>query len=46
MKHKRPVQQLNPLEIKCEVPVLQASEGDSSQNPDPVTTEVEQPVAR
>ena len=46
VKLKRPVQRLYPLEIQCEVPVRQASEDCSSQNPDPVTTEVELPVAR
>ena len=37
MKLKRPVQRLDPLEIQCAVPVRQASEDCSSQNPDPVT---------
>ena len=46
VKLKLPVQRLYPLEIQCDVPVRQASEDCSSQNPDPVTTEVEQPVAR
>ena len=46
MKLKRPVQRLYPLEIQCEVPVRQASEDCSSQNPDKVITEAEQPVAR
>ena len=46
MKLKRPVMRLYPLEIQCEVPVRQASEDHSSQNPEPVITEVELPVAR
>ena len=46
-KLRRPVQRLYPLEIQCEVPVQQATEVISSQNPDPVSTEVrtEQPVS-
>ena len=46
VKLKRPVQRLYPLEIQCEVPVRQVSDDCSSQNPDPVTTEVEKPVVR
>ena len=45
-KLRRPVQRLYPLEIQCEVPVQQ-TEVISSQNPDPVSSEVrtEQPVS-
>ena len=39
-KLRRPVQRLYPLEIQCEVPVQQTAEVSSSQNPDPVSTEV------
>ena len=46
-KLRRPVQRLYPLEIQCEVPVQQTAEVRSSQNPDPVSTEVrtKQPVS-
>ena len=46
-KLRRPVQRLYPLEIQCEVPVQQTAEVSSSQNPDPVSTEVrtKQPVS-
>ena len=46
VKLKHPVQRLYPLEIQCEIPLRQASEDCSSQNPDQVTTETEQPVVR
>ena len=39
-KLRRPVQRLYPLEIQCEVPVQQTAEVSSSQNPDPVSTEL------
>ena len=46
-KLRRPVQRLYPLEMQCEVPVQHKTKASSSQNPDPVSTEVrtEQPVS-